>query len=171
MDSYRVIPYGGELVNLVTNPERAQALKTLSRDLQTITLTSRQLSDLELLMNGAFSPLKGFMTSADYESVIDRMRLQDGTLWPIPICLDVSEAEAGRLEVGGRVEGQLAGAAVDREQAVVDAATGDAPGKGVGWHVLVGGQDRPGVGLVLGGVQVRGCDDRSVIGVGDRDGD
>ena len=103
MDSHRVIPYGGELVNLMTNPERAQALKTLSRDLQTITLTSRQLSDLELLMNGAFSPIKGFMTSADYESVIDRMRLQDGTLWPIPICLDVSEAEAGRLEVGQTV--------------------------------------------------------------------
>ncbi|MFC1858735.1 bifunctional sulfate adenylyltransferase/adenylylsulfate kinase [Thermodesulfobacteriota bacterium] len=103
MEQYRVIPHGGELINLVVDPERAKALRKLSRNLQTLTLTSRQLADLELLMNGAFSPLRGFMGNADYESVVDRMRLQDGTLWPIPICLDISEAEAGRLEVGQTV--------------------------------------------------------------------
>lgn len=58
------------------------------------------MCDLELLMNGAFSPLAGFMTSPDYESVIDRMRLQDGTIWPIPICLDISAVEAEQLEAG-----------------------------------------------------------------------
>ena len=103
MASFRVTPYGGELVNLLVDVERAKALKALSRNLQNITLSNRQLSDLELLMNGAFSPLRGFMNSADYNSVIDRMRLQDGTLWPIPVYLDISATEAGRFEVGQSV--------------------------------------------------------------------
>jgi sulfate adenylyltransferase len=97
------VPHGGELVNLVVNSERAEILKILSKDLQSITLSRKQVSDLELLINGAFSPLKGFMTSDDYESVLDRMRLQDGNLWPIPICLDVSQAEARGLEAGQSV--------------------------------------------------------------------
>jgi len=54
-------------------------------------------------MNGAFSPLRGFMARTDYESVIDRMRLQGGALWPIPVCLDVTETEASRLEAGQSV--------------------------------------------------------------------
>jgi sulfate adenylyltransferase len=102
MDGYGV-PHGGELVDLVAGAERAEILKRLAGNLQSLTLSSRQLADLELLMNGAFSPLRGFMTSADYESVLDRMRLQNGLLWPIPICLDVSEAEARRLEPGQSV--------------------------------------------------------------------
>ena len=93
-------PHGGDPVNLIVDPERAVVLKQLSLKLPGITLTARQLSDLELLMNGSFSPLKGFMSQSDYESVLDRMRLQDDTLWPLPICLDVSEAEAKTLEIG-----------------------------------------------------------------------
>ncbi|MFH1491150.1 MAG: bifunctional sulfate adenylyltransferase/adenylylsulfate kinase, partial [Pseudomonadota bacterium] len=54
-------------------------------------------------LNGAFSPLEGFMSNTDYESVLDRMRLQDGTLWPIPVCLDIGEVEASRLEAGQSV--------------------------------------------------------------------
>ncbi len=103
MDSYRVTPHGGHLINLIVEPERANVLKKLSKDLQSITISSRQLYDLELIINGAFSPLRGFMTSADYESVLDRMRLQDGTLWPVPICFDISETEARRLEAGQSV--------------------------------------------------------------------
>ncbi len=95
--------HGGPLQNLVVDEDMARVLKDLSRDIATLTLSHRQLADLELLLNGAFSPLKGFMTSADYESVLDRMRLQDGTLWPIPICLDVTEAEARGLEPGQSV--------------------------------------------------------------------
>ena len=48
-------------------------------------LTDRQICDLELLLNGGFSPLMGFMGKADYESVLDNMRLRDGSLWPMPI--------------------------------------------------------------------------------------
>lgn len=96
-------PHGGELVNLIASPERAQVLKNLALKLQTVKLSRRSVSDLELLMNGAFSPLRGFMTQTDYESVLDRMRLQDDTLWPLPVCLDISEAEADSLETGQSV--------------------------------------------------------------------
>jgi sulfate adenylyltransferase len=61
------------------------------------------LCDLELLATGAFSPLKGFMTRADYEPVIDRMRLKNDMLWPLPICLDVAECHARTLEAGQSV--------------------------------------------------------------------
>ncbi len=62
-----------------------------------LTLTKRQLCDIELLMNGAFAPLKGFMTQADYDGVVNNMHLADGKLWPIPIVLDVSEDEAIKI--------------------------------------------------------------------------
>jgi sulfate adenylyltransferase len=98
-----MVPQGGKLVDLIVPEERREVLKDLSLHIPSIVLSERQLCDLELLMNGAFSPLVGFMTQPDYESVIDRMRLQDGTLWPIPICLDISTAEASRLEPGQSV--------------------------------------------------------------------
>ena len=65
-----------------------------------ILLNDRQLCDFELLATGAFSPLTGFMNREDYASVVDRMRLADDTLWPIPICLDVTAAAAASLAVG-----------------------------------------------------------------------
>jgi sulfate adenylyltransferase len=61
------------------------------------------MCDLELLATGGFSPLKGFMTRSDYESVLDRMRLQNDVLWPIPICMDVGELQARSLEAGQSV--------------------------------------------------------------------
>jgi len=93
-------PHGGELVSLLVDPERSKILKELSRDLKSLTLSRQRVADLELLMNGAFSPLRGFMRNTDYESVLDRMRLQNGLLWPMPVSLDISEAEAGCLEPG-----------------------------------------------------------------------
>jgi sulfate adenylyltransferase len=96
-------PHGGSLVNLIVDEERAAILKDVVTNLPDITLNDRQLCDLELLANGAFSPLTGFMTRSDYESVLDRMRLQNDLLWPIPICLDVSELQAHNLEAGQSV--------------------------------------------------------------------
>jgi len=101
--NHLITPHGGSLVNLLVDEDRRNVLRDLSLHLRSITLSERQLCDLELLMNGAFSPLRGFMTRPDYESVLDRMRLQDGTVWPMPICLDVTEVEAGRLEAGQSV--------------------------------------------------------------------
>ncbi len=92
--------HGGELVQLIVDGDRAEALKDLSRDLESVTLSDCAVCDLELLMNGGFSPLTGFLNQTDYESVLDRMRLKDGALWPIPICLDISEGQAKSLEVG-----------------------------------------------------------------------
>ena len=100
---YFVKPHGGELVNLVADPERAETLKTESQQFPSLTLSQRQLCDLELLMNGAFSPLNGFMSRKDYDAVVDDLRLADGTLWPIPIVLDVPERFAEKLQPGARV--------------------------------------------------------------------
>ncbi len=95
--------HGGGLVNLVVDDERAELLKTIAHDLPDVVLNDRQLCDLELLATGAFSPLEGFMVRSDYESVLDRMRLQNQLLWPIPICLDVGESVAMNLEAGQSV--------------------------------------------------------------------
>lgn len=100
---YFIPPHGGTLVNLLVDSEQAEALKKESQEYQSLTLGQRQVCDLELLMNGAFSPLKGFMSRVDYESVIRTMRLADGTLWPVPIVLDVSRKFADTLEVGQKI--------------------------------------------------------------------
>jgi sulfate adenylyltransferase len=96
-------PHGGSLVNLLVDEQRAGVLKNIVLNLPDITLNDRQLCDLELLATGAFSPLTGFMNRSDYESVLDRMRLQNNVLWPIPICLDVSELQTRSLEAGQSV--------------------------------------------------------------------
>ena len=93
-------PHGEILVNLLVDEERGVTLKDIALKLPDITLNERQLCDLELLATGVFSPLDGFMARSDYESVLDRMRLQNDILWPIPICLDVSEVRANNLEAG-----------------------------------------------------------------------
>jgi sulfate adenylyltransferase len=88
------------LKELVVSKERQLELKTASRDWPSWDLTARQLCDLELLLNGGFSPLTGFLTKADYDGVVEDMRLEDGTFWPMPITLDVPEAVARVLRVG-----------------------------------------------------------------------
>jgi sulfate adenylyltransferase len=95
-----IAPHGGTLVDLMADADRTEELKKLSRDLPSHDLTDRQLCDLELLMNGAFSPLTGFLGKADYDRVVAEMRLTDDTLWPMPITLDVSEETASSLSEG-----------------------------------------------------------------------
>jgi sulfate adenylyltransferase len=93
-------PHGGTLVHLIADPAHAARLRAASREWPSWELTPRQLCDLELLLNGGFSPLDGFMRRADYESVCQSMRLASGLLWSIPITLDVPEEMAGRLSAG-----------------------------------------------------------------------
>jgi sulfate adenylyltransferase len=93
-------PHGGRLVELLASDERAAESKASSRDWPSWDLTARQLCDLELLSTGGFSPLDGFMGRAEYESVCSDMRLSDGTLWPIPIVLDVPDELAATLGAG-----------------------------------------------------------------------
>ena len=94
-----ISPYGGELVNLMAEGARRDALLQEAATLPSLTLNPRQLCDLELLLNGALSPLRGYMGRADYQGVVTDMRLADGTFWPMPIVLDVTEA----LAPGSRV--------------------------------------------------------------------
>ena len=101
MSDHLITPHGGTLVDLFVDSERSAALKAESRDWASHDVTARQLCDLELLLGGGFSPLTGFMTSADHRAVCAEMRLADGTLWPMPITLDISEAMAEKTEVGG----------------------------------------------------------------------
>ncbi len=68
-------PHGGHLVDLIAAPARAAELKAASRDWPSWDLTPRQLCDLELLLDGSFSPLTGFLGRADHDAVCRRMRL------------------------------------------------------------------------------------------------
>ena len=85
---------------LFVSHESAQKLKVEAGNLTSHDLTPRQICDLELLMNGGFNPLKGFLSEADYTSVVETMRTADGALWPIPITLDVNEKFADTIELG-----------------------------------------------------------------------
>ena len=98
--SHLIAPHGGELINLLLKPEYAAETKAESRDFPSWDLTPRQICDLEMLLNGGFSPLTGFMNKADYESVCSNMRLSSGVLWPMPITLDITEAFAKTLQPG-----------------------------------------------------------------------
>ena len=98
--SHLIAPHGGELVDLIATNERSAELKAHSREWPSWDLTARQLCDLELLMSGGFSPLRGFMTRADYEGVCQNMKLSSGVLWPMPITLDVKEEFAKSLKPG-----------------------------------------------------------------------
>ena len=80
-----IAPHGNELINLIVDQAKATQLKSHSKEWPSWDLTPRQVCDLELLMSGGFSPLRGFMNRADYEGVCQNMRLADGTLWPMPI--------------------------------------------------------------------------------------
>jgi sulfate adenylyltransferase len=98
--SHLIPPHGGELAELIAQPERISELQGHSREWLSWDLTARQVCDLELLISGGFSPLHGFMTRADYEGVCDNMRLKSGVLWPMPITLDVTEQFAKSLKPG-----------------------------------------------------------------------
>ena len=96
-------PHGGELVNLVAAPDRRSQLLAESKSWPSWDLTPRQLCDLELLLTGAFSPLRGFLTRTDYEKTCSEMRLNDGLLWPVPVVLDVEEEFARSLREGSAI--------------------------------------------------------------------
>jgi len=83
--------------------ERAAELRTLSLGLASLKLNLRQLCDLELLLNRAYAPLSGYMDRPAYQSVIESMRLPEGALWPLPVCLDASREFAEGIACGDHV--------------------------------------------------------------------
>ncbi len=101
--NHLISPYGGKLVDPMLSAGEALQLKNELRDCKSWDLTPRQICDLELLLVGGFSPLDRFMGRADYESVCSTMRLADGTLWPLPIMLNIDEETAEGLAIGDRL--------------------------------------------------------------------
>ena len=85
------------LGNLMVAEARRSALIKAAVHCPSMALSPRQVCDLELLLSGGFAPLKGFLGRADYDSVVQDMRLKNGSLWPIPVTLDVHEPDAERL--------------------------------------------------------------------------
>ena len=91
----QILPHGGVLVNRVADGRtNVKHLLAEAEGLNTITINTWTISDLDLIGVGAFSPLTGFMNEADYHSVVESMRLANGTVWSIPITLAVEEAKA-----------------------------------------------------------------------------
>lgn len=132
-------PHGGTLKDLYLAPEAADAAKRRARSWKSWDLTERQACDLELILNGAFSPLEGFLNETDYESVLGSMRLDGGTLWPIPITLDVTAAFAEQVEMGETV------ALRDREGVLLAALTVESrwrPDKRIEALSVFGNEDR-----------------------------
>jgi sulfate adenylyltransferase len=103
MHQHLIKPHGGQLINLLLSDQEIDQFKTESKDWISWELTPRQICDLELLLNGGFSPLAGFMSQKDYESVCSEMKLNDGTLWPIPIVLDVNEDFAKKIKPDDKI--------------------------------------------------------------------
>ncbi len=96
-------PHGGELKVLYLDDATAIAEKQKAKDYKSWDLTDRQLCDLDLILNGAFSPLDGFLVKADYDSVLSDLRLKSGVIWPMPITLDVTQAFADSLKSGEHI--------------------------------------------------------------------
>ena len=107
------VPHGGTLINRALEGSERDAALDRAGGLPRVTLGSVALSDLELIGNGAFSPLTGFMGEADYRGVLDQMRLASGLPWSIPVTLAVSADEADRLAIGSDV------ALVDADERIV----------------------------------------------------
>jgi sulfate adenylyltransferase len=103
------LPHGGQLVDRRLDPDEAAALASSS--LPSLPLTAAEAADLRALATGAYSPLVGFMGAKEHQSVTESMRLPDGTLWSIPVCLGIPDGvriDAGRLALRGE-QGELLG--------------------------------------------------------------
>jgi sulfate adenylyltransferase len=94
------IPHGGVLVNRFVEPKEAASLTQKAKGLKSIILSPREVSDLELIADGAFSPLTGFMNQDDYQSVLTNMRLANGLPWTLPVTLSVTTAQAASFKAG-----------------------------------------------------------------------
>ena len=97
-----ITPYGGSLVSAIVSREEAEGLREEATVLPSIQISDRAACDLELIATGGFSPLDRFMGKDDFRSVVDCMRLADGTLFPIPVTLPVPH------DVGVALDGRVA---------------------------------------------------------------
>lgn len=98
-----IAPHGGELVNRIATPAQKEEFLSKADYLPRVQLDERAVSDLEMIAIGGFSPLTGFLNQADYNSVVENMRLESGAAWSIPVTLSVSEEVAAPLTEGGYI--------------------------------------------------------------------
>jgi sulfate adenylyltransferase len=98
-----ILPHGGTLINKWVQGTEREELLSKSKSLFSLKVNAWTISDLDLIGVGAFSPLQGFMVEEDYQSVVERMRLTDGTVWSIPITLAVQPEIAAQLSVNQQV--------------------------------------------------------------------
>ncbi len=98
-----VDPHGGVLIDRFAAADEVPALAARAAGLPPVVLDPREKADLELIVTGAASPLTGFLGRVDYQSVLDRLRLSDGTVWPLPLTLAVDEVTAGKAVDAGAV--------------------------------------------------------------------
>jgi sulfate adenylyltransferase len=103
MTAETIAPHGGRLIDLLARGEEAEGLRERAASLPRLDISARVQSDVELLATGGYSPLAGFMTRADYLGTVNDMHLADGTAWPMPITLAVSEPEAENIREGSDV--------------------------------------------------------------------
>ena len=103
MTQQTIAPHGGTLIDREVHGDEATALEERARSLPQLRLSSRARSDLELIAIGGLSPLEGFMTRAQYRSVVDSMHLPDGLPWSLPVTLSASKEEASSFKDGGQV--------------------------------------------------------------------
>jgi sulfate adenylyltransferase len=115
-----VKPHGGALVERVVSGRAARALATRARRLSTITLDEHTLARLDLLACGGAAPLRGFMTHSQYRSVLDRQRLPNGLLFPLPLVLPVRPGRLGASPPGSEVALRDASGALRGTLAVTD---------------------------------------------------
>jgi sulfate adenylyltransferase len=102
-DMQLIPPHGGTLVNRQVVGEQAEALREEAKSLPNLVINSRQLSDAHMIVQGAFSPLTGFMGHEDYTSVVKDMRLANGQSWPLPVTLAVDSHQASDLKEGKQI--------------------------------------------------------------------
>ncbi len=96
-----VIPaHGGKLINRLVEGAEREKLLTKAASFPKITLNSREMSDLDMIACGALSPLEGFMSQKDYQSVVENMRLASGLPWTIPVNLSIKKQESEVYKVG-----------------------------------------------------------------------
>ena len=103
MSNSIIKPHGGKLCSPMLNKKYLGEVNNDILQLKSWTLTDRQLCDIELILNGGFSPLDGFMNQDDYNSVCEKTRLKNNLLWPIPITLDISNSLADKLDANEKI--------------------------------------------------------------------
>ncbi len=104
MTSYKEIPpHGGKLINRLAQENEKPELIKKAHGLKKLVLNDREISDLEMISIGAFSPLDGFLRQEDYVSVVEKMHLKNGTAWSMPITLAIDRDEAGEVKEGQEI--------------------------------------------------------------------